>query len=98
MPATPPAPEKPSTPAWLIPALSLALSIGGSLATYSYKFGALETTTASIVRRVEALEADKAKRDADAAARLASFEQARAAKLAEMEVQIDRLKTMPTPR
>lgn len=97
-----PAEQKPSFPTWLMPLLSLVLGIIGSLVTFSYKYGALEGNVKRNTEKIDALStdyyADKAKREAEAAARLASYEQARAAKLAEMEAQIDRLKTLPASR
>lgn len=86
---------KSSFPSWLMPLLSLALGIVGSLVTFSHKYGRLEETTATNARRIDALEADKAKRDAADAARLASYEQARAAKMAQIEAIADRLKDLP---
>ncbi|RSK29839.1 hypothetical protein [Hymenobacter metallilatus] len=92
-----------------MPLLSLLAGVIGSLATFSYKYGALEGKVAANADKIETLrtdlnalrtdyQADKAKREAEAAARLASYEQARAAKLAEMEAQIDRLQKIPAPR
>ncbi|RSK50130.1 hypothetical protein [Hymenobacter rigui] len=103
-----PAEQKPSFPPWIMPLLSLLAGVIGSLATFSYKYGALEGKVSANADKIETLrtdlnalradyQTDKAKREAEQAARLASYEQARAAKLAEMENILTRMEKVPAP-
>jgi uncharacterized protein YaiL (DUF2058 family) len=87
-----------------MPLLSLVAGVVGSLVTFSYKYGALEMTAASNVRRIEALEVYKEKQEQAKAARLESYENARAAseqaaaaKMAEFQQLINSLKAIPPP-
>ncbi|WP_354578715.1 hypothetical protein [Hymenobacter sp. UYP22] len=104
-----PAEQKTSFPPWIMPLLSLVAGIIGSLVTFSYKYGTMEGKVSTNADKIETLrsdlnalrtdyQTDKTKRDAEAAARLASYEAARAAKMGELEQALNRLEKIPSPR
>lgn len=91
---TPTTDPKPSAlpPFWWVALLSLVVTVGINLALFSFSFGKLDGRVAAAEKRVADLETEKQKREARELERLYEYEKAKAAKYAEMEEQITRLK------
>ncbi|WP_426491058.1 hypothetical protein [Hymenobacter sp. 102] len=97
---------KPSLPPWWVALVALIVSLGTTLATYSRQDGAREQELVSMQKQLDAntkatadlkaaYEADKARRAAEAEAKVADFERERAQKMARLEAIAERLQELP---
>lgn len=96
-----PAEQKPTLPTWWVALVALVVSLATSAITFSFFQGQLsqqvEQTRTDVSGLKKAYEDDKAKRAADAEAKVAAYEAERAARMARIEQIAERLQDSPTP-
>lgn len=87
-----------SLPAWVMPLIALAVTIVTNLLLFSYYTGQRAEAEKTQTDQINLLLSWKAKTEQRSEERLYEYEKQKAAKYAEMEEQIERLKNMPAPR